>query len=292
MYRSRRYAIPYIATVDPTREDTRPWVAYLHGLGCSKEDFIHTMGHPALDGYRHIAFDLPGSGRASYPRGANLTFYDLVEITGAFLESLGIRRASIVGHSTGGIVGLLYASAHPAHVAQFVNIEGTLAPERSRFASECAKRPYTFARFKSEMHPEMLAEIHTAPASPGFKRYLASFNKASARAIYNYRVSHALVTNERSLMAEYLALPMPTLFVVTDDLGYRATSRQLRASGARVVSVSRSRHFPFHDNPEAFVRALAKGLTSLDERASVADSESGYPFEKEQAHAIRHASRR
>ena len=46
---------------------------------------------------------------------------DLKEITKKFLTSLNIKKAHILGHSMGGLIGLLLAEEYPELVKSFIN---------------------------------------------------------------------------------------------------------------------------------------------------------------------------
>ena len=64
--------------------------------------------------YRVLRFDARGCGESSAPpAGALMTFDQLVGDSLGMMDKLGIKRAHWVGESSGGIVGLAFALAHP-----------------------------------------------------------------------------------------------------------------------------------------------------------------------------------
>jgi pimeloyl-ACP methyl ester carboxylesterase len=86
----------------------------LHGLGGTKISFLPTVAALAPD-YRTIAMDAPGFGDSDKPIGS----YDpafMARWAVALLDSLGIEKADVLGHSMGGRVALELGMRHPERV--------------------------------------------------------------------------------------------------------------------------------------------------------------------------------
>ena len=95
----------------------------LHGKNfCSAtwEGTIHTL---ADAGYRVLAVDQIGFCKSSKPEHYQYSFQQLAGNTHALLESLGIARATILGHSTGGMLAIRYALMYPDDVARLVLVD-------------------------------------------------------------------------------------------------------------------------------------------------------------------------
>jgi pimeloyl-ACP methyl ester carboxylesterase len=71
-------------------------------------------------GYRVIAPDQVGFCASSKPSGYQFSFNQLAANTHALLASRGIARATVVGHSMGGMLAARYALAFPQAVEQLV----------------------------------------------------------------------------------------------------------------------------------------------------------------------------
>ena len=259
-YKNTKLSTPYFFKkgTDPNSAT----IIYFHGLGCQKEDFINIAHNSQLKSFSHFAFDFPGSGRAPYPKNAYLDFYDLVEITHKVLKKLKIKKLILVGHSSGGIVAVLYADKHPEMVEKLINIEGTLLPEKNWYSEKIKKSGFNFDLFKSEILPKMMEEIETAANKyPGHRKYLESLKYISLPSFFHYRVSHAKVSNELSLMKLYLGLSMSTLFVSgSKHFAFRPVLKYLKKNGAKVVVISKSHHFSFHENLKEFCGQIEKFL--------------------------------
>lgn len=93
-------------------------VLLLHGWGASADLFARTMD--GLEGdFDLIAPDFPGFG-ATEPPPAPWAVSDYMEWTLALMDELGIKRASVIGHSFGGRVAIKLAALHPERVAKLV----------------------------------------------------------------------------------------------------------------------------------------------------------------------------
>ncbi len=97
-----------------TAGTTGPPLLLLHGVGDNAFDWRWVL--PALAStHRVYAPDLPGSGGSAKP----LTDYSpafFTRFVGAFLDALGVERATVIGNSLGGLVGLRLALAEPERV--------------------------------------------------------------------------------------------------------------------------------------------------------------------------------
>jgi pimeloyl-ACP methyl ester carboxylesterase len=74
-------------------------------------------------GYRVIAPDQIGFGKSTKPAHYQYTFQQLAGNTHALLDSLGISRITVIGHSTGGMLGVRYALMYPENIDQLVLVD-------------------------------------------------------------------------------------------------------------------------------------------------------------------------
>jgi pimeloyl-ACP methyl ester carboxylesterase len=88
-----------------------PAVVLVHGIGASVEYWRFTIEALRHD-FRVIALDLPGCGKSE--RGTEIpTLAETADLLIAFLDQLGLDRASFIGNSMGGLVCLETALRHP-----------------------------------------------------------------------------------------------------------------------------------------------------------------------------------
>lgn len=95
----------------------------LHGKNFCAATWRGTISALVNAGYRVVAPDQIGFCKSSKPEQYQFTFQQLAGNTHALLESLGIHRATMIGHSTGGMLGVRYALMYPAEVEQLVLVD-------------------------------------------------------------------------------------------------------------------------------------------------------------------------
>lgn len=85
-------------------------IVLLHGWGQNIE-MMKPIGDKLSKDYNILILDLPGYGLSSEPTFA-WTVYDYVEMLHILLENLKIKNPTLIGHSFGGKISLLYASMY------------------------------------------------------------------------------------------------------------------------------------------------------------------------------------
>ena len=96
-----------------------PALVLLHGLASYCETWDRAIGPLAQAGLRVIAVDLLGHGQSDKPNRSYL-LDDFADSLRAFLDELGIKAATIAGHSLGGAVASYFGGRHPRYVERLV----------------------------------------------------------------------------------------------------------------------------------------------------------------------------
>jgi pimeloyl-ACP methyl ester carboxylesterase len=107
--------------VKPTGTANGQTVVLLHGFNFSGEAWRGTIDVLTREGFRVIVPDQIGFGRSSKPF-IPYTFNDMAINTRRLLQSLGIERAAIVGHSMGGMLASRFAMAYPSVTTHVVMV--------------------------------------------------------------------------------------------------------------------------------------------------------------------------
>jgi pimeloyl-ACP methyl ester carboxylesterase len=95
-------------------------VVLLHGKNFCAATWEGTITALVEAGYRVVAPDQIGFCKSTKPAHHQYTFQELARNTRALLASLGINRVTIIGHSTGGMLGMRYALTFPDEVEKLV----------------------------------------------------------------------------------------------------------------------------------------------------------------------------
>jgi pimeloyl-ACP methyl ester carboxylesterase len=102
-------------------------VLLLHG-GFASIETLRDLGDLLAPHLRVLAVERPGHGRTPDVEGP----YDyavMVAGTLAYLDALGVGAVHVVGHSDGGIIGLLLARDHPERVRSLVTVGANVSTD-------------------------------------------------------------------------------------------------------------------------------------------------------------------
>ena len=260
----------------------------LHGKNFCTATWRQTIEVLIAAGYRVVAPDQIGFCKSTKPPHYQFSFQQLAANTRALLASLGVSKAIVVGHSTGGMLGMRYALMYPDDVEQLVLVnpigledwKALGVPSLSLdewYARELKTTAATIRNYERETYyvgqwrPEyeqwvdMLAGMYAGPG-----KELVAWSSAS---LYDMIYTQPVVY-------EFPRLAVPTLLMIGDrdttalgrdfsppsvsatlghyaELGKRAAAQ---IPHARLVEFADLGHAPMLQDPAAFHKALLQGL--------------------------------
>ncbi|WP_115717802.1 alpha/beta fold hydrolase [Gallaecimonas mangrovi] len=109
--------------VAPSSQANGLTVVLLHGKNFCGATWESSARVLSKAGYRVVIPDQIGFCKSSKPKAYQYTFQQLAENTKQLLESLGIHKAIIMGHSTGGMLAIRYGLMYPKATAQLVLVD-------------------------------------------------------------------------------------------------------------------------------------------------------------------------
>ncbi|WP_307801125.1 alpha/beta fold hydrolase [Actinomadura violacea] len=257
---SRAVTIGGIAVRD-TGGDAPP-ILCLHGIGSSGAGF-DAVARLLAGRLRIIAWDAPGYAASADPAAApGMDGY--ADAAAGVLDGLGIRSATVLGTSWGGVIATRLALRRPGRVDALILADSTrgsgtspqkAAAMRTRGAELAERGAAEFARARA---PRLLSP-GAAPAD------IARVAEAMAAAIrlpgYGYAAESMAATDHEDAFA---AVAAPTLVLVGehDAVCPPAESRLIAAAvpGARYAEVPGAGHLAHIERPEAFARAVCDFL--------------------------------
>ena len=111
-------------------------VVLIHGLASQRR--FWNLVVPGLAGLPVVAFDARGHGESESPDDGYDTATVVRDLTTA-LDSLGLSRAVVVGHSWGASVACAFAAAHPERTLAVVAVDGGISTPSARWSREDAR---------------------------------------------------------------------------------------------------------------------------------------------------------
>lgn len=195
----------------------------LHGKNFGGYYWKNTIDALASAGYRVVVPDQIGWGKSSKP-DLHFSFAKLAANTASLLDSLGIQKIILFGHSTGGMLAVRFARTYPQRVTALV-LEDPVGLEDYRLKippqtdetlfqdelknTDPEKIRAFFAHYFAHPDPDTfgpLAEVQIRVAQSGeFPRWA----KASANA---YQMIY-----EQPVLYDYRLLQPPTLLIVGQE---------------------------------------------------------------------------
>lgn len=238
------------------RKNHHTTICFLHGGACSQQDFCEAFSRTDLTGFDLLSFDFPGCGRSSYPKDAHFGIDDLVEITEKVFNKLNIEYPIIVGHSMGGLIGLL-SILRTGNAQAFICVEGNLAPQNAIFSRQVASAE-NYEDFRLRLLPKLQKELEQS-GNPGFRYWAENLSRSSPQAFYDVCPSLVGYSDHGELLEKYAGLEIPTLYIYGDENETMLSFLPyLKENRVPIAAISQSNHFPFHDNPAEFYEALLK----------------------------------
>lgn len=97
-------------------------VVLLHGKNFCAATFERQIRALSKAGFRVVAVDQIGFCKSSKPDGFQFSFHQLAYNTHALLDSIGVGKAVVLGHSMGGMLAARYALMFPAATERLVMV--------------------------------------------------------------------------------------------------------------------------------------------------------------------------
>jgi non-heme chloroperoxidase len=244
--------VHYAEQGDPEGEP----IVFVHGWPDSWFSYSRVL--PLLPAaYHAYAIDQRGFGDSERP-AAGYSIDRFAADAVAFLDAVGVGRATLVGHSMGSFIARRVAEARPERVGRLVLIGSAVTPvnEVTREVQEAVRD------LEDPIPPEFVREfqasaIHVPVPEPFFEGLVAESLKAPAR-VWRGALDGLLAFDDA---AELGRIAAPTLIVWGDHDGlFAASEEQKRLAsaipGARLAVYAETGHCPNWERPERVAAEL------------------------------------
>lgn len=232
-----------------------------------------------------LAPDLRGHGDSDWTKGGSYALAEYVYDLTRLIRSVAAHQVTIIGHSMGGMVGLMYSGSFPDKVAALVVLDGvTVLPgTKSLLAHERITRWIGQLDKLHERAPRRYRTIEEAAAQ------MQAYNKRLSRELALHLATHGVRRNaddtyswkfdpyQRAMAPQRLGpedhvelwsrITCPTLLLHADESFLHASKAQGLASHfqqARTQSISGAGHWLHHDKPDEVLSSIRSFLGLVD----------------------------
>jgi pimeloyl-ACP methyl ester carboxylesterase len=236
-------------------------IIFLHSWLGSWRYWLPTMD-AISDRYRTYALDFWGFGDSDRHESA-FSLSEYVTMLHDFMDNLGLGRVALVGHGLGGMVAVRAAAEHPE---RFTRVIAAAAPLNGAMLQPIV-RPSGLSRLLGRGNPNNLWTRQLRQMNVDYPQILNEIveDTDSLTETVVRRVIDSVL--ESDLRADLMRLEMPLLaiFGEKDTIVGPEQARFLRDDHThlqQVITLAKSSHFPFLDQPNIFNRVLLDFMTS------------------------------
>ena len=263
-------------------------VVLMHGKNFCSATWASSIEVLAKSGYRVVALDQIGFCKSSKPTHYQYTFQQLATNTQALLDSIGVNKAIIMGHSTGGMLAVRFGLMYPQHTEQMVLVnpigledwKAMGVPYQS--VDECYERELNTTADKIRAYEK--STYYVNEWKPEYERWvqmLAGMYRGPGKPIvaWNSALIYDMIYTQ-PVMYEFTLLKMPVLLLIgtkdTTAIGKDLAPTEIRAKlgnydelgkqaakaipDATLIEFNDLGHAPQIQNPAVFHAALLKSL--------------------------------
>ncbi|WP_250534961.1 alpha/beta hydrolase [Caballeronia sp. AZ10_KS36] len=267
----------------------------LHGKNFCAATWKETIETLSDAGYRVIAPDQIGFCKSTKPERYQYSFQQLARNTHALLGALGVNRATLIAHSTGGMIAVRYALMYPQETEQLalvnpigledwkakgvpsISIDDWYARELKTSAEgirNYEKNTYYAGQWRDDYEPwvQMLAGMYRGPGKD-----IVAWNSAllydmiyTQPVVYEFdklKTPTLLLIGDKDTTAIGKDLAPPDIRATLGRYPELAKRAKERIPNATLVEFPDAGHAPQMQEPAVFHKALLEGLAALQPKA-------------------------
>ena len=262
--------------VPPAGQPNGRTVMLFHGMNFGGFYFAGPIEALRKEGFRVIVPDQIGFGRSSKPI-IPYNFHDMALNSHKLLESLGITKAAIVGHSMGGMLAARFSASYP-DITERVVIYNPIGLTDSRWAQPWRSTDDVYKATVNQTHDQVFAGAYntirryfaTSPWKPEFEEYAKIMYAPSLSADWpRYAMVRTLLgqmTYLDPVVYDWAHIKVKALVLGGDKDGpdFPKEARHVADTipGGQLVLIPNAGHVPHIEVPEVFNRELLKFLKS------------------------------
>jgi pimeloyl-ACP methyl ester carboxylesterase len=252
-----------------------PDVILIPGLASSRAVYDGVAADLARDHRVHRVQIAGFAGLAAGPNATGAVVDPAIEELHRYIADQGLVRPAVIGHSLGGLSGLLLAQRHPGDVGRLMIVDAVPFFSALFDPNATAASVETYAgqmrATMAAMAPDAFAQgqqrtAATLVLTPGLRQTMVDWSLASDRAVMSQAMYEGMTTDARPGLA---AMTTPVTVLYAWDASMGVPSAQLVAIYAglyaglpevNLVRVEGSYHFIMWDQAERFAQEVGAFL--------------------------------
>jgi pimeloyl-ACP methyl ester carboxylesterase len=261
----------------------------LHGKNFCAATWEATIRALSQNGYRVVAPDQIGFCKSTKPERYQYSFQQLAANTHALLTSLDIKRVTILGHSTGGMLGTRYALMYPDAVERLAMVNPIGLEDRKALGVPALSVDQQYER-ELKTTPERIrayeqSTYYAGEWRPEFDKwvnmYAGQFTGPGREIVARNTALIDDMIYTQQVVYEFRLLKVPVLLLIgqkdTTAIGKDIAPSDVRGKlghypelgkaaaaaikNARLVEFPNLGHAPQIQDPDAFHKALLDGIS-------------------------------
>ena len=228
-------------------------VIFLHGLGCSKENWRQAWALRELRDRSLLSPDFLGFGHSPRPAHFGYKLEDQAAVLTAVIDSHALRRIHLVAHSMGGTIALLLPERILSRLGSLILVEPRLLESSCGIGAEAAK--FTYDEFMSGAFAWIQRRVSNA------QQAAYDLKRVDPAAFYHSSCSLVDWTRGRKMLDRFEAAPCRKIFIYGAESRYLEELREI--SSDLKMEIGHSGHFVMQDNPDDFYRQLSAFIAAV-----------------------------
>ena len=264
-------------------------IMLLHGKNFNGAYWQTTIAALTAEGFRVIVPDQIGFGKSSKPDHFHYTFQQLAINTKAFLDSIGVEKTSVLGHSMGGMLATRFALMFPETTEKLI-LENPIGLEDWKL--KVPYKPVTWW-YENELKKDyesikkyQLESYYAGNWDPAYDKWVNLLAGWTLNSDYETIAWNAALTYDmiftQPVVYEFKNIQSPTLLIIgTRDrtaLGKPLVSEEVRATmglynqlgkatqekipNSELVEIPNTGHLPHIERFEKFIAPLVSFLSN------------------------------
>jgi len=262
-----------------------PVVVLLHGKNFFGAYWKNTISYLAQNGFRVIVPDQVGFGKSDKP-SLHYSFHQLAANTKKLLDTLGVKRVSVVGHSMGGMLATRFALMYPEFTQKLI-LENPIGLEDYRqlvpfqsldqaYATELKTTEESVQKYHQSYYTKWQPAYDEWVQVPGAQTRSPDYSKVALASAQTYDMIY-----QQPVVHEFPNVKVPTLLIIGQadrtvvgkglikDAKILARAGQYPALGkktaaaipkAKLIELPNVGHIPHLEATAAFHQALSNFL--------------------------------